>query len=60
MTDASHLLQVMDTIEREQADRRAQQVQLLSAAAYTPEPARTGVWARVTRRISHLLGVAGS
>jgi hypothetical protein len=59
VTDASHLLRVLDDIERDQDDQRAQQVRLLSAAAYTPEPARPGLWARVTQRISHLLGVAG-
>jgi hypothetical protein len=38
VTDASHLLRVLDDIERDQDDQRAQQVRLLSAAAYTPEP----------------------
>jgi hypothetical protein len=60
VSDTSHILRVMDDIEREQDDRRARQVRLLSAAAYTPEPARPGVRARVKRRIARLLGVAGS
>jgi hypothetical protein len=47
VTDASHLLRVLDDIERDQADQSARQVQLLSAAAYTPEPARSGVLARI-------------
>jgi hypothetical protein len=47
MTDTSHLLRVLDDIEREQADRRAQQIRLLSAAAYTPEPVRPRAWARI-------------